>query len=278
MIAPNLPNERISFLQQKAAWVRTETLRIHARSPETRVASSLSPVEVLVSMYYGGLVTFDPRNPLAENRDRVIISKGHGSICMYPILADLGFFAMAELERVCKQDSFLGGIPDPVIPGYETVNGSLGHGPGVACGIALGLKRKGVPSKVYVMVGDGELSEGAVWEAIMFAGHHALDNLILIVDNNAKCMLGYSERIMDIYPLAPKFEAFGWAAWDVDGHDIPSVHAALAACGSAGPAKPRLLVANTVKGKGVPALEADPLCHIRSLKPEEIRELTGGLL
>jgi len=159
-------------LSEKAKWVWRETLKVHRRAAETRIASSLSPIEIFVALYYGGVLRFDPKKPWAEERDRCIISKGHGSICMYPILADLGFFPMSELERVCVKGGFLGGIPDPVIPGYETVNGSLGHGAGVGTGMALGLKRKKSDRSVFVIVGDGELHEGANWEAFMFASHH----------------------------------------------------------------------------------------------------------
>ena len=138
-------------MKAKAQWVWRETLRIHRRAVETRIASSLSPIEIFVALYYGGVLRFDPAQPLADSRDRCIISKGHGSICMYPILADLGFFGMQELERVCETGGFLGGIPDPVIPGYETVNGSLGHGLGVGSGVAVGLKRKGSDRSVFVI-------------------------------------------------------------------------------------------------------------------------------
>ena len=276
-IAPGvkLTDAQSAYLREKAAWVWRETLRIHKRAPETRIASSLSPIEVFVALYYGGVLAFDPRNPRWEGRDRVIVSKGHGSVAMYPILADLGFFDREELTRVGTVGSFLGGIPDPVIPGYETVNGSLGHGPGVACGMALALKKRKSSSRVYVMVGEGELDEGAVWEAIMFAGHHRLDNLTLIVDSNAKCMLGYSAQVLDLLPLRPKFEAFGWRVEDVDGHDVAAVHAALQRGRAADAGKPFALVANTVKGRGVPVLENDPICHVRTLKPDEVDRLTG---
>ena len=130
----------IDYLKAKAKSVRIETLKIHKAAPETRVASSLSPIELFVSLYYGKILNFNPKDPRDDARDRFIISKGHGSISMYPLLADLGFFDKAELGNVCKNGSFLGGIPDPVIPGYETVNGSLGHGLGVGCGMAVALK------------------------------------------------------------------------------------------------------------------------------------------
>ncbi len=173
-------------LIEKVKHVRRETLVLHYLAPETRVASSLSCVEILVALYYGKILNFKPENIHWEGRDRFIISKGHGAISLFPILADLGFFKKEELSKIGTQGSFLGGIPDPIIPGFETVNGSLGHGLGVACGISLGLKKKKKDESVFVLSGDGELSEGSVWEAVMFAGHHQLDNLILIVDNIAK--------------------------------------------------------------------------------------------
>ena len=127
-------------LIEKVDWVRKETLKIHRKAPETRIASSLSPIDIFVSLFYGNLLRNFPKDPLNVNRDRLVISKGHGSICLYPILADLGFFDRNELDRVCQRGGILGGIPDPIIPGYETVNGSLGHGLGVATGIGLALR------------------------------------------------------------------------------------------------------------------------------------------
>jgi transketolase len=184
-------------LKQRANWVRIETLKIHKIAPETRLASSLSAVEILAVLYYGKILKFNSKNIHAENRDRLIISKGHGSISFYPILADCGYFSKDQLSRVCKEGSILGGIPDSIIPGYETINGSLGHGLGVGCGIALALKRKKRKEKVIVIVGDGELYEGSVWEAVMFASEHRLGNLILVVDNNKVCMLDYCYKILN---------------------------------------------------------------------------------
>ncbi len=157
----------LDFLEKKAGWVRKETLLLHALAPETRIASSLSCVEILVALYYGNIVKIHPKHLLAEDRDRIIISKGHGSISLYPILADLGYFSKSELKKICKPGSFLGGIPDCIIPGYETTNGSLGHGPGVACGIALSLKNKKNNAHIFVILGYGVMQEGAIWEAIM---------------------------------------------------------------------------------------------------------------
>lgn len=260
-------------LRAKSHWVWRETLAVHRRAPETRVASSLSAIEIFVALYYGGVLRFDSARPLAEERDRCIISKGHGSICMYPILADLGFFAEEELQRVCEAGSFLGGIPDPVIPGYETVNGSLGHGLGVAAGVALGLKRKGGDRSVFVVTGDGELHEGANWEAIMFASQHRLDNLHLIVDDNGISMLGYTNDIVSHGSLGARLSAFGWDCLEVDGHDVLAVQAALAKLKGQADSKPKALIARTLKGRGVPGLENAPLSHIMSPKPELIDSL-----
>jgi len=261
-----------SDLEAKARWVRCETLKLHARAPETRVASSLSAVEILVALRYGGLMQYRAEEPLWEGRDRLVISKGHGSICYYPILADLGYFPAAELERVCQEGSFLGGIPDTVIPGYETINGSLGHGLGVACGMALALRQRRSPATVFVLLGDGELNEGSVWEGIMFAAQHKLDNLVAIIDNNKLCMLDRCDRVLDLEPLDERFAAFGWCATRVDGHDLSRLHPALAAAQGARAGRPQLVIADTAKGKGVPELEQDTLCHVRTLSPAEIAQ------
>lgn len=257
-------------LTEKARWVWRETLSIHRRAPETRLASSLSSVEIFVALYYGGVLRFNPENPLDESRDRCVISKGHGSICMYPILADLGFFPKDELLKVCHSGGFLGGIPDPVIPGYETVNGSLGHGLGVATGMALGLKAKNAGESIFVVSGDGELHEGANWEAIMFASQHQLDNIHLIVDDNKISMLGYTDDIVTHGTLVKRLESFGWECMTVDGHDVRAVTAALTELKQFRVGKPKALLARTLKGHGVPGLENAPLSHIMNPKPEQI--------
>ena len=260
-------------LSEKAKWVWRETLAIHRRAPETRLASSLSSIEIFVALYYGGILHFDSSRPLIETRDRCIISKGHGSICMYPILADLGYFPIEELQKVCHTGGILGGIPDPVIPGYETINGSLGHGLGVGTGVALGLNRKNSDRSVFVVTGDGELHEGANWEAIMFASQHKLDNLNLIVDNNKISMLGYTDDIVSHGSISARLSAFGWDCNEVDGHDVLAVQAELLRMKDTHKGKPKALIARTLKGRGVPGLENAPLSHIMNPKPELIDEL-----
>jgi len=264
----------IKLLKEKAKFIRCETLMIHKLAPETRVASSLSPIEIFVSLYYGNILTFNPKNPRDENRDRFIISKGHGSISMYPLLADVGFFDKSELKNVCKDGSFLGGIPDPIIPGYETVNGSLGHGLGVGCGIAVALKTKKKQNNVVVLTGDGELNEGSNWEAIMFAPQHQLDNLTLIVDYNKVSMLDFSRNIINLNSLSDKFKAFNWDVFEVqDGHDVKEVSQTLSKAISKRDTKPKVVIINTIKGKGVPFLETHSLSHILSVKAEDIDSL-----
>ncbi len=261
-------------LSEKARWVWQETLKIHRDSSETRIASSLSPIEIFVVLYYGGFLRQDPKNPRWEGRDRCIISKGHGSLCMYPIFANLGYFPMDELKKVCQEGSFLGGIPDPVIPGYETVNGSLGHGAGVGAGMALALKRRKMDQTVYVVTGDGELHEGANWEAFMFAAQHSLNNLLVIVDNNQISMLGPTDEIVSHLNLMDKFKAFGWVAREVaDGHSVVAVGEALLESQSDESGKPKVIVVNTRKGNRVPGLENAALSHVTAVKSDLIDRL-----
>jgi transketolase len=262
-------------LKERAAWVWRETLKIHRRAPETRLASSLSSIEIFVALYYGGVVRFNSSEPLSDERDRCVISKGHGSICMYPILANLGFFPPEELNRVCQAGGILGGIPDPIIPGYETINGSLGHGLGVATGMAFGLSRKNSDRSVFIVTGDGELHEGANWEAIMFASQHQLEHLNLIVDNNQISMLGFTDDIVSHKLLADRLGAFGWDCYEVDGHDVMAVQKLLLEMKSTLKKKPKALICRTVKGRGVPSIENAPLSHIMHTSTELLDSILG---
>lgn len=260
----------INKLKNKALWVRKETLKIYQINSDIRLASSLSPIEIFTVLYYGKILKYNAKDILWEKRDRFIISKPHGAISLYPILADLGFIDKKEISRMGQNNSLLGGIPDHTIPGIETINGALGHGLGLACGISLGLKNKKSSSKVFVLSGDGELFEGAVWEAVMFAGHHKLDNLILIIDNNKISMLDYCKNIIDLNPLQKKFETLKWEVETVNGHDVKELHNSLKNLKEKKTNKPKVLIANTVKGKGVYQLENDSLCHVKKLTKEQI--------
>ncbi|MGB9677387.1 MAG: transketolase [Candidatus Ratteibacteria bacterium] len=260
------------YLNEKVNFIRKETLKLHLLTPETRIASSLSCIEIFVVLYYSKIFNFFSE----KQGDKLVISKGHGSISLYPILYDLGFIRKNELENISKENSVLGSIPDISLPTIDLINGSLGHGLGQACGIALGLKRKKINSKVIVLIGDGELYEGSVWEAVMFAFHHKLDNIIAIIDNNKISMLDYCKNIINIEPIKEKFSHFGWLVKVINGHDIYSLYQSLYSLKYNKGKKPKVLIAETVKGKGVPSLEKDPLCHIRSLKKEEILLIING--
>jgi len=264
-------------LKERALWLRKETLKLHLLAPETRIASSLSPIEILTALYYGKILKFDAANINSENRDRFISSKGHGSIAMYPLLADLGFFDKNELQKICQPNALLGGIPDCNIPGFETTNGSLGLGLGTGCGMALALKKKKNNAFVFVLSGDGELFEGSVWEAIMFAGHNKINNLILIIDNNKISMLDYCKKIIDLEPLEEKFKNFKWYVKRIDGHNIKEVYDTLLNLKTINIEMPKVLIADTIKGKGAPILETDSLCHIKSLTKEQVENLLAEL-
>ena len=259
---------QFDLMRNKAHFLRKEALKLHKLAGETRIASTLSAIEIFVVLYYGRVLSFSEDFEW-KDRDRLIISKGHGSFCIYPILADIGYFDKSELQKMGRANSILGAIPDSLIPGFETTNGSLGHGLGVGCGIALALKRKNCSQKVFVVAGDGELNEGSMWEAIMFASYHKLDNLILIIDNNKISMLGHQKDIIVNTPFTDRFKSFDWETNKVDGHDVENLFNALIAakknCG-----KPQVVIAETVKGKGVAVLEDKPLCHVMSLNPSEI--------
>ncbi|MBT3307670.1 MAG: transketolase [Alphaproteobacteria bacterium] len=257
----------------KVDWVRRQILAMAKVAPGIRVASSLSAVEVLCALYYGDLVDFDANDPHWDDRDRVILSKGHGSIAMYPILADLGFLDMQELDHIGRDQSRLTVIPEPTAPGIETTNGSLGHGLGVACGIALGLRQRKKDQTVFVLCGDGEMNAGPIWEAVMFAARHALDNIVLIVDDNKRSMLGDQADIMGLAPLAEKFSTFGWQASEMDGHDLGAVQDNLQRLKADRQGAPRVIISHTVKGRGVPELEDDPISHVRVLSDEAIERI-----
>lgn len=262
----------IDKLIQKANWVRKETLIIHKIAPGTRIASSMSMVEILVTLFYGNLLKFKSKHTTWEKRDRLIISKGHGAISMYPILADLGFFSKKELSKVCSNNSLLGGIPDSNIPGFESTNGSLGHGLGYGCGIALALKKKKSSSKVFVIISDGELCEGSIWEALMFAGKQSLNNLIVILDNNKTAMLDYTKNILDFSKLDKTLNNFSWKVKNIDGHKIKDILKTIHNLKNDKSKKPKFINANTLKGKNIADLENKKLSHIMTLNKEQVEK------
>ncbi len=260
-------------LERKAKWVRKETIKLHHLASGIRIASNLSSVEIFVVLYFGRILKFDPRNIFWSNRDRFIVSKGHGAVSLFPIFADLGFFKIDELSKISTEESFLGSIPDITVPGIETTNGSSAHGLGIACGMALAMKYLNIENKVYVLLGDGELNSGAIWEAVMFASFHKLNNLIAIVDDNKKSMLGYQRDILGLDPIDEKFKTFKWIVEKTNGHDVGDLYEKLKYLKADKSDQPKLLIADTIKGKGVPELEQDELAHVRILNEEEIERV-----
>jgi transketolase len=211
----------------------------------------------------------DPQDPKAADRDRFILSKGHGCAALYAALAERGFFPLEQLATFYQDGSdLLGHASHTHVPGVEVSTGSLGHGLPIATGMALVAKRDEAKHRVFVILSDGECDEGSNWEAALFAGHHRLDNLVVIVDYNKIQSLGRVEEVLELDPLGAKWEAFRWNVVEIDGHDVAAVRAALAKI-PANAGRPTCIIANTVKGKGVSFMEDDLLWHYRSPDPGE---------
>lgn len=222
---------------------------------EGHIASAFSILEILWVLYRQ-VLKFDPLLPDAPDRDRFILSKGHGSLALYAMLADCGYFPKAELKTFSAYDSRLGGHPDSTkVPGVEASTGSLGHGLPMGVGMALGLRIRKQSGRVIVLVGDGECNEGSVWEAALLAAHHGLNRLTCIVDHNHS-----TDRALKVDDLAAKFQAFGWNATAVDGHDRTAIHEAVK---QSADDCPSAIIARTVKGKGCALMENDPAWHHR---------------
>ncbi|MDD5347638.1 MAG: thiamine pyrophosphate-dependent enzyme, partial [Candidatus Omnitrophica bacterium] len=199
-------------LPDKAQYIRNQILDMCVRARTGHVTSSFSSVEILVALYYGGIIRQDKDNPQNPGRDRFILSKGQASPLLYAILADLGYFPGKELGRFCSADGIFGVHLQNDVSGVEISSGSLGHGLGVAAGIALAAKLDRKPFLTFVLLGDGECHEGSVWEAAMFAGHHQLNNLVCIVDRNRLCATDFTEHCVRLDPLDKKWTAFVWDA------------------------------------------------------------------
>lgn len=248
--------------------LRVDTLKMVNRAGASHIGACLSMAEIL-AVLYGAILDVDPAHPEWDGRDRFILSKGHGAAILYALLGRMGFFDRSLLDDYCSDGSLFIGHTSHKVPGVEFSTGSLGHGLPVACGIALAAQRAGAKSRTVVVVGDGELNEGSNWEAGMFAGTHGLDGLAIVVDRNRMQALGHTSDVLDLEPLASKFEAFGWAVRTVDGHDATALREALETLPfTAG--KPSVLIADTVKGKGVSFMEDSLLWHYRSPSDEEL--------
>ena len=241
------------------------------------VGSSMSLIEIL-RVLYDDVMRYDPERPRWEGRDRFILSKGHGCLAQYALLADKKFFDVADLRTFCHPTSFLGGHPEfGKVPGVEASTGALGHGLSIGVGMSKAAKMRDLGHRVFVVVGDGEINEGAIWEAAMSAGKHTLDNLVVIVDYNKMQSYGSTREVIDLEPLLDKWHAFGFQAEEVNGHDIEALRAMLTRVPFAAGA-PTAIVCHTVKGKGIPLAEHDPGWHHKSnLSAHEIQALYNAL-
>ena len=251
----------ISDLEKKANDLRKQILDMCVRAGTGHVTSSFSCAEIFTALYYGGILRYDVSNPEWPERDRFILSKGHASAILYPVLADLGFYSQSELDKFCQVGGIFGVHLQNDIPGVETSSGSLGHGIGIAAGLALAAKMDKKKYMVFTLLGDGECYEGSVWESAMFASHHKLNNLIAIVDRNRLCATDFTEKCVRLDPLDKKWEACGWEAVTIDGHSIDELLSALDGFRSRQQEKPLVIIANTIKGKGVSFMENKPLWH-----------------
>ncbi len=262
-------NVSLDFLADRARFVRLETLRLSRIAGAGHYSSTFSAAELFAALYYAHL-RINPAEPRWPDRDRFILSKGHAAIGLYPVLADLGFYDMKLLENYTRLGSPFGDHPDmKKIPGVDFSSGSLGHGLSVGVGMALSGRVEKRDFRVYCMLGDGELNEGQVWEAAMAAGHFKLQGLVAIVDRNQLCIDGNTEQVMSVEPIGDRFASFGWAVQRIDGHDIEAVMAALEGLKPAGEGKPQLIIADTIKGRGVKRMELSLNWHVGNLVGED---------
>ena len=215
---------------------------------------SLSCVDIITYLYFNHM-NVDPQNPKDENRDRFVLSKGHAAPALYAVLANKGYFTVDELKTLRKSDSMLQGHPSmKYTPGVDMCTGSLGQGISTACGMALGAKLSGKSFRVFTILGDGEIQEGQVWEAAMYASAKGLDNLVAVVDNNNLQIDGSVSEVNSPYPIPEKFKAFGWNVIEIDAHSFDEIDAAFNAAAEF-KGKPTAIIANSVKGKGVSFME-----------------------
>ena len=263
-------------LELKAAQMRKEILEMIVSAKGTHIASSFSIVDILVFLY-NKILKINPKKPNDPNRDKFVLSKGHGCAALYVVLANYGFFPKHFLKSYCSPGSILGGHPDSTrIPGIETSTGSLGHGFSVAVGFALANKINKSSSRVYCLIGDGECNEGAIWEATMVAAHHKLNNLVLILDDNKLMISGFAKDILDPLSFSDKFRAFGWNTIEINGHSFEALTNAFKKT-PAKNNKPTVIIANTIKGEGVSFMENKKEWYSMLPNEQQLKEALGEL-
>jgi transketolase len=264
-------------LDERSLSLRRTIVHMIKAGNRGHVGSAFSVVEIL-RVLYDEVLRVDSRQPMWKERDRCILSKGHGCLALYAILADKGFFPEAELWKFCKSDGILGGHPEfGKVPGVEASTGSLGHGLPIGVGFALSARLDKAGHRVFVIIGDGESNEGSIWEAALCAGKHQLSNLTVIVDYNGQQSYGSTAVVQDMEPFADKWKAFGFAVAEIDGHDVLSLRSAFANL-PLHPAKPNAFICHTIKGKGIPAVEGNPHWHHKNkITDEEVQSLLRHL-
>ncbi len=255
--------------------LRAHALRMTHRARASHIGSCLSMADIL-AVLYGAVLRFDATVPNWPERDRLIVSKGHAAAIVYAVLAETGFLPIEELDTYSANGSRLAGHVSTMVPGVELSTGSLGHGLPVAAGIALAAQRDGAPWRSFCILSDGELDEGSNWEAIQFAQHFHLANLTTIVDYNKIQSFGSVAEVSELHPLAEKFRAFNWGVHEIDGHDHAALKAALSGPNPS-PGRPTVIIAHTVKGKGVPFMEGQLAWHYKSADDAQLATALAGL-
>ncbi len=256
-------------LRALARKLRSHSLRMISQAKTSHIGSCLSVADIL-AVLYGRILRVDPKRPAWPSRDRLIVSKGHAAAIVYAAVAEAGFMPVERLAEFARNGGQLyGHVTHGGVPGIEMSSGSLGHGLPVGTGMALTGKRAGEPWRVFVVMSDGELDEGSNWEAMLFACHHQLDNLTIIIDYNKIQSLDWVDKTLRLEPLADKFRAFGWSVREVDGHDVKELSSTLGTLPLEG-GKPNAIIAHTVKGKGVSWMEGKVLWHYKQPTPDEL--------
>jgi len=252
--------------------IRRDIIEMIGAAKSGHPGGSLSAVEILVTLYFGGVLRHDPANPKWPERDRFILSKGHACPVLYSVFAEAGYTPKDQLLTLRKLGSIYQGHPDVrFIPALEASTGSLGEGLSLALGMGLAARLNHSPSRAYVVLGDGEIQEGQIWEAAMFGAYHKVDNVVAIVDYNKIQLDGFVKDIMDVAPLSDKWRAFGWHTIELaDGNDLVALKSAFEEA-AATKGKPTAIVANTIKGKGVSFMENNPKFHGVAPTPDEVK-------
>lgn len=256
--------------------LRRTVLEMAFAGSTVHIGCAFSIIEILAVLYRGHL-RYPGNDPDAIGRDYLVLSKGHGVMAQYACMRELGWLDDHAIKNYFADGSHLKGLSDSRIPGLEVTSGSLGHGFSVGVGLALAAKRQGSDQKIFVVVGDGEVNEGPIWEGAMFAAHHRLKNFMVIVDENGFQAMGRTSEVLALDLLAQKFEAFGFEVMSVDGHDQQALDQAIATLGNSGNPAPKAVIASTVKGKGVAFMEEDNRWHYTRLTDETYRQALACL-